>query len=115
MKKILILAACIILGSSAFEADAQKPRNYEKKTTKLAENLIRHSKEGDYSKTYKALRNIQKYEFRLQKEDLMQFYTDIHAAVEAACERFGIDEQGKTEMKPIIDALFSYELINAVQ
>ena len=45
----------------------------------------------------------------------MQFYTDIHAAVEAACERFGIDEQGKTEMKPIIDALFSYELINAVQ
>lgn len=111
MKKIL---AIIIFTMFCISAEAQLPKGYEAKTVKLAENLVKSSKEGNYNKTYKALRNIQKYEFRLQKEQLVTFYSDIHEAVSQACNRHGIDEKGKNEMKVIIDALFSDNLKEAV-
>ena len=107
MKKIW---AIIILGLFCLSAGAQLPKGYEAKTAKLAENLVKSSKEGNYDKTYRALRDIQKYEFRLQKEDLVTFYSDIHAAVSQACGRYGIDEKGKNDMKIVIDALFSDKL-----
>ena len=75
-----------------------------------APNLVKCSKEGNYNKTYKALRSIQKYEFRLEKEQLVKFYSDIHAAVAESCEKYGIDESGKKEMWVIVDALFSDKL-----
>lgn len=107
MKRII---AIIILGMLCYSASAQLPNGYEEKTEKLANALVRCSKEGNYKKTYKALRNIQKYEFRLQKEQLVQFYSDIHESVSEACEKYGIDENGKKEMSAIIDALFSDRL-----
>ena len=95
-------------------AGAQQPDGYAEKTARLAENLVKSSKEGNYNKTYKAIRNIQKYEFRLQKEQLVTFYSDIHTAVSEACEKHGIDENGKKEMWAIIDALFSDKLKESV-
>ncbi len=111
MKKIL---AIIVFTLFCTCASAQFPKGYEEKTAKLAENLVKCSKEGSYNKTYHALRKIQKYEFRLQKDQLVTFYTDIHEAVSDACDRHGIDEKGKGEMKVIIDALFSDNLKEAV-
>lgn len=107
MKKIL---AVIVFAMLCIGAGAQMPKGYEKKTATLAENLVRCSKEGNYNKTYKALRDIQKYEFRLQKEELVTFYSDIHKAVSESCDRYGIGEEGKDQMWNIIDALFSDEL-----
>ena len=95
-------------------ASAQMPKGYEQKTAKLAENLVKCSKEGNYNKTYKALRDIQKYEFRLQKEQLVTFYSDIHEGVSEACEKYGIDEEGKETMWAIVDALFSDKLKESV-
>ena len=60
------------------------------------------------------MRKIQKYEYRLQKDELVVFYSDIHEAVADACDRQGIDQKGKNEMRVIIDALFSDELKSAV-
>ena len=111
MKKIL---AIIVFTMFCMSAEAQLPKGYEEKTVKLAENLVKCSKEGNYNKTYHALRKIQKYEFRLQKDQLVTFYADIHEAVAEACEKYGIDEKGRNEMKVIIDALFSDELKEAV-
>ena len=111
MKRLLTL---IFLGMLCFHAGAQQPDGYAEKTAKLAENLVRSSKEGNYNKTYKAIRNIQKYEFRLQKDQLVTFYSDIHTAVSEACEKHGIDENGKKEMWAIIDALFSDKLKESV-
>ena len=107
MKKIW---AIIVFGLICLSAGAQLPKGYEAKTAKLAENLVKSSKEGNFDKTYKALRDIQKYEFRLQKEELVTFYSDIHEAVSEACGRHGLDEKGKIEMKAVIDALFSDKL-----
>lgn len=111
MKKILVI---IVFAFVCSTVQAQFPKDYNEKTARLAENFVKCSKEGNYNKTYKALRNIQKYEFRLQKDELVTFYTDIHEAVAAACDKEGIDENGKREMKVIIDALFSDELKAAV-
>lgn len=111
MKRIITI---ILLGLLCCSAAAQLPKGYEEKTEKLADDLVKCSKEGNYNKTYKALRNIQKYEFRLQKDQLVQFYSDIHESVSEACEKYGIDENGKKEMWAIIDALFSDELKEAV-
>lgn len=111
MKRIL---AIIVFTMLCINAGAQLPKGYEEKTVKLAENLVKSSKEGSYSKTYNALRKIQKYEFRLQKDQLVTFYSDIHSAVSQACDRYEIDEKGKNEMKVIIDALFSDNLKEAV-
>ena len=114
MKRIIITLLAILL-SASFDASAQQPlpRGYEEKTVKLAENLVRHSKSGNYNKTYHALRQIQRYEWRLDKEQLMNFYSDIQQAVADACVRFDIDDKGKQEMKVIINALFSDELKEA--
>ena len=109
MKKIL---AIIVLSIFCLSAQAQFPKGYEAKTARLAENLVKNSKEGSYNKTYNALRNIQKYQYRLDKDQLIAFYSDIHEAVAQACDRNGIDEKGKDEMRVVIDALFSYELKN---
>ena len=109
MKKIL---AIIVLSIFCLSAQAQFPKGYEAKTARLAENLVKSSKEGSYNKTYKALRNIQKYQYRLDKDQLIAFYSDIHEAVAQACDRNGIDEKGKNEMRVVIDALFSDELKN---
>lgn len=111
MKRIITI---IVLGLLCCSAAAQLPKGYEEKTEKLADDLVKCSKEGNYNKTYKALRNIQKYEFRLQKDQLVQFYSDIHESVSEASEKYGIDENGKKEMWAIIDALFSDELKEAV-
>ena len=109
MKKIL---AIIVLSIFCLSAQAQFPKGYEAKTARLAENLVKNSKEGSYNKTYNALRNIQKYQYRLDKDQLIAFYSDIHEAVAQACDRNGIDEKGKDEMRVVIDALFSDELKN---
>jgi hypothetical protein len=45
---------------------------------------------------------------------LVTFYSDIHTAVSEACEKHGIDENGKKEMWAIIDALFSDKLKESV-
>ena len=111
MKKILVI---IVFALTCSIAHAEFPKGYKEKTAKLAENLVKCSKEGNYNKTYNALRKIQKYEYRLQKDELIVFYSDIHEVVAAACDRQGIDEKGKNEMKVIIDALFSDELKTAV-
>ena len=111
MKKIL---AIIVFTLFCTGMQAQFPKGYEAKTMKLAENLVKSSKGGSYNKTYQALRNIQKYEYRLQKDQLVVFYSDIHQAVAQACDRHGIDENGNNEMQVIIDALFSDELKEAV-
>ena len=111
MKRLLIFITAILFTMSA---SAQMPKGYEMKTEKLAENLVKCSKQGKYNKTYKALRNIQKYEYRLTKEQLFMFYKDIHSQVDKACDKYGLDENGKAEMKVIIDALFSDELKNEV-
>lgn len=115
MKKIAFIVTCILLAVNVFDADAQKPKNYEKKTTQLADDLVKCSKEGNYNKTYNALRNIQKFEYKLQKEDLVDFYKDFHKAVDNACNKYGIDEQGTAEMYTIVDALFSDELKKAIE
>lgn len=114
MKRIIITLFVIIL-SASFDASAQQPlpKGYEVKTVKLAENLVKCSKSGNYNKTYNALRQIQRYEWRLDKEQLMNFYSDIHQAVADACVKLDIDAEGKQEMKVIIDALFSDELKEA--
>ena len=109
MKKIL---AIIVLSIFCLSAQAQFPKGYEAKTARLAENLVKNSKEGSYNKTYNALRNIQKYQYRLDKDQLIAFYSDIHEAVAQSCDRHGLDGKGKEEMKVIIDALFSDELKN---
>ena len=111
MKKIL---TAIVFAMMCLSAAAQMPKGYEKKTAKLAENLVKCSKDGNYNKTYKALRDIQKYEFRLQKEQLVTFYSDIHEEVSEACEKYGIDEKGKEDMWTIVDALFSDKLKESV-
>lgn len=114
MKRIIITLFVILLFTS-IDANAQQPlpKGYEEKTLKLAENLVKSSKSGNYNKTYHALRQIQKYEWRLDKEQLINFYSDIHQAVADACVKFDIDAEGKQEMKVIIDALFSDELKEA--
>mgnify|MGYP003466018740 CR=1 FL=1 len=107
MKKIL---AIIVFTMCCICANAQYPKGYEAKTEKLAENFVKSSMSGNYNKTYQALRSIQKYEYRLTKEQLVAFYHDIHEAVAVSCDRHGIDSRGKDEMKVVIDALFSDEL-----
>lgn len=107
MKRIL---AFIIFTTFCICANAQYPKGYEAKTARLAENFVKSSMSGNYNKTYQALRNIQKYEYRLTKDQLVAFYSDIHEAVGKACDRCGIDTKGKDEMKAVIDALFSDEL-----
>lgn len=104
------ISAIIALALFCITAGAQAPKGYEAKTARLAENLVRCSKEGNYNKTYRALRNIQKYEFRLEKDQLVAFYSDLHEAVADACGKHGIDEKGMNEMKAIVDALFSDKL-----
>lgn len=104
----------IIASFIVFSVSAQNPKGYEAKTAKLAENLVKCSKGGNYNKTYKALRSIQKYEYHLEKGQLVRFYTDMQDAVDKACDRYGIDSVGKVEMKIIVDALFSDELKAAV-
>lgn len=93
---------------------SQFPEGYENKTARLAEELVSCSIEGDYAKTYNAMRRIQKYEYRLDKDQLVTFYSDLHKAVEKSCDKHGIDENGKKEMKVIVDALFSDDLKSAV-
>lgn len=107
MKRIL---AIIVFTTFCFCAHAQLPKGYEAKTDRLAENFVKSSLSGNYNKTYQALRNIQKYEYRLTKDQLTAFYTDIHEAVAEACDKHGIDSKGKEQMKIIVDALFSDEL-----
>lgn len=111
MKRVLIFITAVFF---AITASAQMPKGYEVKTERLAKNLVKCSKQGKYNKTYKALRNIQRYEYRLTKEQLFVFYEDIHSEVYKACNEYGLDETGKAEMKVIIDALFSDELKNEV-
>ena len=100
MKKIL---TAIVFAMMCLSASAQMPKGYEQKTAKLAENLVKCSKEGNYNKTY-----------RLQKEQLVTFYSDIHEGVSEACEKYGIDEEGKETMWAIVDALFSDKLKESV-
>lgn len=110
MKRLFITLSIIILSALATDMQAL-PKGYEAKTARLAERLVSSSLTGNYNRTYQALRNIQKYEYRLQsKEDLLRFYTDIHDAVAEECDRKGIDAEGKAEMKVIVDALFSDRL-----
>lgn len=104
----------IVASLSVLSATAQIPAGYETKIVRLAEELVKCSKEGNYNRTYKSLRNIQKYEYRLEKNQLVRFYSDIHDSVERACDKYGIDSTGKHEMKIIVDALFSDELKSAV-
>lgn len=111
MKKILI--AAMIFFCCAFVSDAQQ-KSYSSKTKALAEHFVECSRSGNYNKTYLALRKIQKHQWKLDKEDLMEFYGDIHAAVADACDAQGIDKTGKEEMWIIIDAMFSDELKAAV-
>lgn len=110
MKKFFITLSIAVLSMLATDMQAL-PKGYEAKTARLAEKLVTSSRTGNYSKTYQALRNIQRYEYRLQnKEELMRFYNDIHTAVAGECDRQGIDAKGKAEMKVIVDALFSDKL-----
>ena len=108
------ITATIALSLFFITAGAQGPEGYEDKTAKLADNFVKCSKEGNYNKTYKALRKIQKYEFRLDKDQLVTFYSDLHEAVCDACDRYRIDDDGKNEMKIIIDALFSDNLKESI-
>lgn len=113
MKRLFILTAILI--STATNAQAIKfSKSQEEKTVQLAENFVKYSKEGDYNKTYKVLRQIQKYEYRLDKTQLVSFYSDLHEAVADACNKYGITPAGKAEMTNIVNALFSKELKNAV-
>ena len=96
------ITATIALSLFFITAGAQGPEGYEDKTAKLADNFVKCSKEGNYNKTYKALRKIQKYEFRLDKDQLVTFYSDLHEAVCDACDRYGAkdyivyEENGKS-------------------
>lgn len=113
MKRLFIITA--ILYSTLANAQVIKfTKSQEEKTIQLAENFVKYSKQGDYNKTYKALRQIQKYEYRLDKKQLVSFYSDIHKAVDDACNKYGITQAGKAEMTHIVDALFSDDLKNAV-
>lgn len=112
MKRLLLT---IIVAVSCLNAAAQLPKGYESKTARLAENLVNCSRKGNYNKTYHALRKIQKYEYRLDKDQLISFYSDIHDAVLRECIRQGLDENAQAEMKIIIDALFSDGLKEAVK
>lgn len=115
MKRTFIILSIGILSLLATDMQAL-PKGYEAKTAKLAERLVESSVTGNYNKTYQALRNIQRYEYRLQsKEELMRFYNDIHNAVAGECDRKGIDAEGKAEMKAIVDALFSEKLREEAQ
>lgn len=110
MKRIIMTLLMAAISVSAFDAQAL-PKGYEAKTARLAEKLVKCSKTGNYNKTYQALRNIQRYEYRLQsKEELIMFYNDIHDAVEQECDRQGIDAKGKAEMRVIVDSMFSDKL-----
>lgn len=112
MKRLLLT---LIIAASCFNAAAQLPKGYESKTARLAENLVTCSRKGNYNRTYHALRKIQKYEYRLNKDQLMIFYSDIHEAVLNECVRQGLDADSQAEMKMIIDALFSDGLKEAVK
>ena len=101
------ITATIALSLFFITAGAQGPEGYD-------DNFVKCSKEGNYNKTYKALRKIQKYEFRLDKDQLVTFYSDLHEAVCDACDRYGINDDGKNEMKIIIDALFSDNLKESI-
>lgn len=110
MRRFFITLSIAVLSMLATDMQAL-PKGYEAKTARLAERLVASSMTGNYNKTYQALRNIQRYEYRLQsKEELMRFYNDIHNAVADECDRKGIDAEGKAEMKAIVDALFSDKL-----
>lgn len=114
MKKvilILLFAAASVISNGIHAT----PKGYESKTARLAEQLVKNSLTGNYNKTYKALRNIQRYEYRLDKKTLVKFYTDIHEAVARECDAQGIDAEGKAEMSVIVDALFSDKLKEEVQ
>ena len=41
MKKTLLIIAGLLIAAFSFNADAQKPKNYEKKTSQLADNLVK--------------------------------------------------------------------------
>lgn len=113
MKRLFILTA-ILLSTITFAQNSRVTKSQEEKTIQLAENFVKYSKEGDYNKTYKALRQIQKYEYRLDKNQLVSFYSDLHTAVAEACNRYNISPAGQSEMTNIVNALFSQDLKNAV-
>lgn len=112
MKKILI--GTMIFFCCAILCDAQQ-KSYDSKTKDLAGHFVECSRSGNYNKTYLALRKIQKYQWKLEKEDLKEFYFGIHQAVADACDEQGISGEGKEEMRIVIDAMFSDELKEAIR
>lgn len=112
MKKILIGAIIFFCCASAMNA---QQKSYDSKTKALAGHFVECSRSGNYNKTYLALRKIQKYQWKLEKEDLKEFYFGIHQAVADACDEQGISGDGKEEMRIVIDAMFSDELKEAIR
>ena len=105
-----------VLLLAVFTASAvEMPKGHELKTQKLAENFINCSKEGNYNKVYKSLRKIQKYQWQLEKEQIVQFYNDIHAAVQNECDRLGLNQEIKDNFRDVIDSMFSIKMREDLQ
>ena len=114
IRKIALAIITIFLAISSASA-VEMPDGHAKKTKALAENFIKHSRQGDYNKIYTSLRKIQKYQWKLEKEQIVQFYKDLHAAVQVECDRQGLSQDIKDSFKEVIDSMFSMKLREDLQ
>lgn len=110
MIRRIILTIVTVLLAVTYSSAVEMPKGHEKKTKALAENFIKCSKQGNYNKIYSSLRDIQKYQWKLEKEQVIQFHEDLNKAVQAECDRLGLGQDVKDSFKEVIESMFSMKL-----
>ena len=114
MKRFILML--VLLASSVFIATAEVPNSeYIFKTQELAEEFVKYSAEGNYKKTYKAIRKIQKFVQRLDNEQIFDFIGDIDTAVGRSCEKRGMTQEEIAGLKEVVYAILPNALREAAE
>lgn len=114
MKRFILML--VLLASSVSIATADVPNSeYIFKTQELAEEFVKYSAEGNYKKTYKAIRKIQKFVQRLDNEQIFDFIGDIDTAVGRSCEKRGMTQEEIAGLKEVVYAILPNALREAAE
>lgn len=104
MKRIALTLITLVFTASL--ALAEVPHSeYLFKTQQLADEFVKCSMEGNYKKTYKAIRKIQKFVQRLDNEQIFDFIEDIDTAVGKSCSKYGLEEMSTDGLKEVVYAI----------
>lgn len=112
MKRIILTLITLVFTVSL--ASAEVPHSeYLYKTQQLADEFVKCSMEGNYKKTYKAIRKIQKFVQRLDNEQIFDFIEDIDTAVAKSCDKYGLENMSTDGLKEVVYAILPEKLKKA--